>query len=101
MNIFIKIVNTVFGLLSFYKLCPNICTNEMGITMGIFDNYEDVRETRSKSSHHIKGIVCDVKNCAYHDGDNYCTADKIAVGPSFATSSADTVCASFKPKALL
>ena len=26
------------------------------------------------------------------------TAGKIAVGPSFATSCADTVCASFKPK---
>ena len=44
----------------------------------------------------IKGVVCDVRNCSYHDGDNYCTADKIAVGPSFATSCTDTVCASFK-----
>ena len=28
---------------------------------------------------HIKGITCDVKNCVYHDGDAYCTADRIAV----------------------
>ncbi len=66
--------------------------------MGLFDHYEDVRENRPKPPHHIKGIVCDVHNCSYHDGDNYCTADKIAVGPSFATSCADTVCATFKPK---
>lgn len=44
------------------------------------------------------GINCDVKNCRYHEGDCYCTADKIVVGPSFATSSTDTVCATFKPK---
>ena len=40
--------------------------------MGIFDNNEDVRENRPKNQHHIKGIVCDVKNCVHHDGDNYC-----------------------------
>ena len=32
-----------------------------------------------------QGITCDVKNCQYHEGDCYCTAHKIAVGPSFAT----------------
>lgn len=45
-----------------------------------------------------KGITCDVKNCQYHEGDCHCTASKIAVGPSFATSSTDTVCATFKAK---
>ena len=45
-----------------------------------------------------EGISCDVKNCQYHEGDCYCVAEKIAVGPSFATSSTDTVCATFKPK---
>ena len=44
------------------------------------------------------GISCDVKNCLYHEGDCHCTADQIAVGPSFDTSSTDTVCATFKPK---
>ena len=44
------------------------------------------------------GINCDVKNCHYHQGDCYCTADRIAVGPSFATSSTDTGCATVKPK---
>jgi hypothetical protein len=50
------------------------------------------------TQNHIEGILCDVKNCQYHEGDCYCTADKIAVGPSFATSSTHTVCATFKPK---
>lgn len=46
--------------------------------------------------HINKGISCDVKNCYYHQGESYCTADRIVVGPSFATSSTDTVCATFK-----
>lgn len=49
-------------------------------------------------SYRNKGVTCDVHNCAYHDGENYCTAEKIAVGPSFATSCTDTVCATFKMK---
>ncbi len=46
---------------------------------------------------YIKGISCDVKNCIHHDGEHACTAKEITVGPSYATSSADTVCATFKP----
>lgn len=46
----------------------------------------------------IKGIVCDVKNCVYHEQNNCCTAGEIAVGPSYAISSSETVCATFKPK---
>lgn len=45
-----------------------------------------------------KGIVCDVKNCVYHEGGNCCMAEQIAVGPSYAVSSSETVCATFKPK---
>ena len=47
---------------------------------------------------HIKGISCDVKNCVHHDGETYCTAECIAVGPSHACTSADTICATFKQK---
>jgi hypothetical protein len=47
----------------------------------------------------IKGIVCDVKNCAYHSGDCFCTAKQIAVGPGHAETSADTICSTFKQKA--
>ena len=50
------------------------------------------------STKHIEGIKCDVKNCVYHDCDTYCMAGQIAVGPSFATSSSDTICATFKEK---
>ncbi len=48
---------------------------------------------------HIDGIVCDVKNCQYHVDGCHCAAGKISVGPSSAITSADTVCATFKPKA--
>jgi len=45
-----------------------------------------------------EGIKCDVKNCYYHAGECNCTADKISVGPSFAATSNDTVCSTFKEK---
>lgn len=45
---------------------------------------------------HNRGVMCDVKNCAYHDGECYCQADQISVGPSDACSCSDTVCATFK-----
>ncbi len=47
---------------------------------------------------HNDGIVCSVKNCIYHDCDTYCTAEQIAVGPSYASTSSDTICATFKQK---
>ena len=49
-----------------------------------------------KCGKHIKGINCSVKNCVYHDGECYCTAENIHVGPNHAEKSADTVCATFK-----
>ncbi len=45
-------------------------------------------------------IVCGVKNCVYHCGDCSCKAEQIAVGPTYASTSADTVCATFKSKEL-
>ena len=50
------------------------------------------------SKDHIKGIRCDVKNCVYHDCETYCMAGEIAVGPSNATTSSDTACATFKER---
>ena len=44
----------------------------------------------------IKGIVCSVKNCVYHDHGDHCTAKQISVGPGYAVSSTDTLCATFK-----
>jgi len=46
----------------------------------------------------IKGIVCDVKNCVYHANENHCYAGTISVGPREASCSANTNCATFKPK---
>ncbi|MBO4423293.1 MAG: DUF1540 domain-containing protein [Clostridia bacterium] len=61
--------------------------------MSLFDD-----EKKPVGGRHIKGVSCDVKNCVYHDGDAYCTADRIAVGPTYANSTTDTVCATFRPK---
>lgn len=47
---------------------------------------------------HSTEIYCDVKNCHYHGGDKLCTAKDIQVGPHFAVSSNDTICATFKGK---
>ena len=44
-------------------------------------------------------VYCDVKNCTYHDGDCKCTANRINVGPSYAVSTNDTACSTFKPQA--
>ena len=59
------------------------------------NNFFDTSDEK-QSSKTIRGINCDVKNCAYNDGENHCTAGKIAVGPGYATSCTDTVCATFK-----
>ena len=50
------------------------------------------------SKKHIKGILCNVKSCAYHDGNSDCFAGKISVGPSDAKTSSGTACVTFKPR---
>ena len=55
-------------------------------------------ECKNDASKRIKGVMCDVKNCAYHDGANECYAGSICVGPCEASCSANTSCATFKPK---
>lgn len=47
---------------------------------------------------HQKAIHCDAKNCVFHDGECYCTADRISVGPSNAKRSSETACATFEQK---
>lgn len=44
------------------------------------------------------GIDCKVTNCKYNENKKYCTAKQICVGPSFASCSSETVCATFKPE---
>lgn len=65
--------------------------------MGLFETDGKCRGNACGEKHN-KGVGCDVKNCIWHDGEHYCTAPKIAVGPSYATSCSDTVCATFKQK---
>ncbi|MGM9653459.1 MAG: DUF1540 domain-containing protein [Eubacteriales bacterium] len=60
----------------------------------------ETSERRRGAPKHLRGVACDVRNCAFHDGENCCTASRIAVGPSFAVTSGETVCATFKPKSL-
>ena len=45
----------------------------------------------------IKGIVCGVKSCAYHDGEDKCHAESVCIGPCDAKCSASTACATYKP----
>ncbi|MBQ6381914.1 MAG: DUF1540 domain-containing protein [Clostridia bacterium] len=41
-------------------------------------------------------IKCNVTNCEYHDKANHCCASEIEVGPHYANTSSDTICATFK-----
>lgn len=68
--------------------------------MDRFAHYEEGIPSDRKNQKKIKGIVCDVKNCVWHDGISHCTAGQIAIGPSYATSCTDTVCATFRQKML-
>lgn len=35
---------------------------------------------------HIHGVKCEVTNCVYNDKKEYCTANEIKVGPSYASA---------------
>ncbi len=59
-----------------------------------------MEEQKKCGCKHIKGIVCDVKNCAHHDSSNCCTAECVSIGPSSAQNCAETVCATFTPKSM-
>ena len=52
------------------------------------------RDSAQSCTNHI---VCDVTNCTYHEHDNRCSAKQVKVGPQYASSSAETVCNTFKP----
>lgn len=52
----------------------------------------------AESPSRLYGVSCDVVSCAYHDGDSYCTASRITVGPTSATRAAETACATYRRK---
>ena len=64
----------------------------------MMDKYKNMGCHAGKEQKHIEGIVCDVKNCQYHDCETHCTAKQILVGPSKADTSTDTACTTFKPR---
>ena len=74
-------------------ICDRLAPSKKEKGMVIIMN--DSKRTCGSCSH-IKGVVCDVKNCIHHDGETHCTAGEITVGPSYASSSHDTACATFE-----
>ena len=64
----------------------------------MMDDKKIYKECTCDMTKHIKGIKCDVKNCAYHADQNGCYAGTISVGPREADCSAHTNCATFKPR---
>ena len=56
-----------------------------------------MKEENKCGCKHIKGIVCTVEKCVYHDKANECTAPEIAVGPTSACCSSETLCVTFRP----
>ena len=57
--------------------------------MGIFNEEKPKRN---------EDISCSCKDCTFHDGECWCIAEKIAVGPTNAKCCADTVCATFRKR---
>ena len=64
--------------------------------MGIFS--ERIVLGADSVPRHINGITCDVRNCVFHDGDNFCTASRVTIGSAAATDSEGTRCATFEPR---
>lgn len=81
----------IFAAESRYKSKPRKDRSEMV-------EKKDQNKCKVDTGKLIKGIVCDVKNCAYHSGESHCYAGNICVGPCDASCSANTSCATFKPR---
>lgn len=64
--------------------------------MKLFTN--DLLTRQGDIPRHIRGITCDVKNCVYHDGDNFCCADRVTIGNTASVRSGETRCATFLPR---
>lgn len=56
------------------------------------------RELFENTPEHIRSLKCDVSSCAFHDGTSFCTAREVKIGPSYAVSSTETVCATYRPR---
>ncbi|MBR5774519.1 MAG: DUF1540 domain-containing protein [Clostridia bacterium] len=54
--------------------------------------------TNKTHQHQIPGVSCDAKHCIYNRAGNVCEAGRIDIGTNKATSSSETICATFKCK---
>ena len=64
------------------------------------DAFLPPKERQTEGKKKLKNVACDVKNCLYNDLAGHCTAKNIAVGPTYATSCTDTVCATFRQRTI-
>lgn len=90
-----------------YKAPPrgkikNVSNGERGDGMNLFRNEISAEHEKEmkRAPQHIEGIKCDVKSCAFHDGDSYCCANGVAIGPSYAKLTTETVCATYRRRRL-
>jgi hypothetical protein len=69
--------------------------------MELFDNElaAEIANDPSVPPEHIRGVRCDAVNCAYHDGERFCTARAITVGSQSARGKGDTFCRTFERRA--
>ncbi|MBE6708130.1 MAG: DUF1540 domain-containing protein [Ruminococcaceae bacterium] len=58
----------------------------------------ELLEVETKYPGRLRGVSCDVMSCVYHDGESFCTASHITVGPTSALSAPQTACATYKRK---
>ena len=70
--------------------------------MELFDNElaAEIAHDPSVAPDHIPGVRCDAVNCAYHDGERFCTAHGITVGAQSAESMGDTFCRTFMRRSM-
>ena len=47
----------------------------------------------------IEYLSCDVKSCSYNDKKDHCTAERVRIGGSTASTSAETLCDTFRAEA--
>lgn len=64
--------------------------------MALFDNSLALRP--DTLPRHINGITCDAHNCVYHEGDHFCTANRVNIGNVVAMTPSETRCATFEPR---
>lgn len=70
----------------------------MGLIKDKFSENMNKVSEKAREMDTVDGIHCEVTNCSYHTPKCQCKAGKIHVGPTFASSSSETVCSTFKPQ---